>query len=91
MAPNIYSSSESILIANSKIAEEIKKKYKKKEAGIIIYNPFDYFSINQKITWNSIISKNPELSLTFLATTPDGKLSSTQLEECKSYKYVIYP
>lgn len=89
MSQNIYSSSESILIANTKIADEIKKKYKKNETGVVIYNPFDYFSVNQKITWNKIIKDNSELSLKFLATAPDGKLSSTQLDECKYFKYVI--
>ena len=88
MSKNIYSSSEDILITNTKIAGEVKTKYKR-QTGVVIYNPFDFFSVNQKIAWERILGLNPELHLKFLATTSDGKLSPSALIECKAFKYVI--
>jgi hypothetical protein len=88
MASNLYSSSESILISNLKISEMIQSKYKNK-MGIVIYNPFDYFSINQKMSWEKILKENKALNLKFIATTLDGKISSNQLAECMPAKFVI--
>lgn len=88
MASNLYSSSESILIANLKISEVIHKKFNN-SLGVVIYNPFDYFSINQKMAWEKILKENKALNLKFIATSPDGKLSSNQLAECLPAKYVV--
>ena len=88
MASNLYSSSESILISNLKISGIIQSKYKN-NMGIVIYNPFDYFSINQKMSWENILKGNKVLNLKFVATSLDGKISSSQLAECLPAKFVI--
>lgn len=88
MASNIYSSSESILVANTKIARVIESKHKN-ELGVVIYNPYDYFSINQQMTWKLILNGKIGLNLKFLATGADGKLPVAVKEECKKYKYVV--
>jgi hypothetical protein len=88
MGHNIYSSSESILVANSNIAKEIEARHKN-DPGVVIYNPFDYFSVNQQTTWKMILGEKSGLNLKFLATAADGKLPVLSKEECKAYKYVI--
>jgi hypothetical protein len=88
MANNLYSSSEDIFAANLKVAEEIKTKFKSNE-GVLIYSPFDYFSINQKISWERILKDKQELNLKLIPITADGKLTDSQLVECKLAKYIV--
>jgi len=88
MASNIYSSSESILSANSNIAKQIESKHKN-ELGALIYNPFDYFSVNQQSTWKIILNRSPGLKIKLLPTAADGKIPGALLKEIKSFKFVI--
>lgn len=88
MSSNIYSSSENILLANTKISIEIQHKYKN-EPGVVIYNPFDYFSVNQKTTWQMISKSNPSLNINFLSTSADGKIPMSFKNDFKRNKYVI--
>ena len=88
MGSNIYSSSEDILEVNRYVAEMIIKHHDKKLGGVI-YNPFDYFSVNQLETWKILEKDFPGLSIDFISTGPDGKISDLSLEKYKKYNFIV--
>lgn len=88
MGPTVFSSAENILYANKEISKVILNQ-KKILKGIVIYNPNDFFSINQLLTWKSIAKENKNINLDFFATSPDGKVPQSYLTKIKSYNYIV--
>lgn len=88
MAANIYSTSEDVFKTNELIASEILKTHPGAK-GAVIYNPFDYFSVNQKKIWEVIRSKINNIDFILIPTNADGNLTQAQLEECKGLRYII--
>jgi hypothetical protein len=60
-----------------------------RKIGGVIYNPFDYFSVNQLETWRILKNSYPELNINFIATGADGKLPQSILEQCRNYRYIV--
>ncbi len=88
MGENIYSTSEDVSKTSELIASKVLRAHPK-AMGAIIYNPFDYFSVNQKKIWEEIKRKNSGLNFHMISTNPDGNLSDAQINACRKLTFVI--